>query len=65
MVALDACAPKSALASLAPDVVLVDLDAIDIVDAVALLGDRPDMLLVGLEASGARLLVLWAARRAC
>ena len=58
VVTLDGSAPESALGSLAPDVLLVDLDAIDVVSAVALLGDRPDMLLVGLEASGARLLVL-------
>ena len=58
VVTVDGSAPGSALASLAPDVVLVDLDAIDVASAVAMLGDRPDMLLVGLEASGARLLVL-------
>ncbi len=58
VVTLDGSAPESALASHAPDVVLVDLDAIDIVRAVALVDDRPDTLLVGLEASGARLLVL-------
>lgn len=58
VVTLEGSAPESALASLAPDVVLVDLDAIDVGSAVALLDDQPDMLLVGLEASGARLLVL-------
>ena len=58
VVTLEESAPQSALASLAPDVVLVDLDAIGVGSAVALLGDQPDMLLVGLEASGARLLVL-------
>lgn len=58
VVTLEGSAPESALASLAPDVVLVDLDAIDVGSAVALLDDQPDMLLVGLEASGVRLLVL-------
>lgn len=58
VVTVDGSAPESALASLAPDVVLVDLATIDVSSAVALLGGRPHTLLVGLEASGARLLVL-------
>lgn len=58
VVTLDGPAPEPVLAALDPDVVLVDLDAMDTVDAVALADDRPDTLLVGLEASGARLLVL-------
>lgn len=48
----------AALAALAPDVLIVDLGTIEIASALALLTDRPEMLLVGLEASGARLLVL-------
>lgn len=58
VVMVDGAAPEAALASLAPDVVLVDLDVIDIVSAVALADLHPDTLLVGLAASGARLLVL-------
>lgn len=58
VVTLDDHVSESALASLAPDVMLVDLDAVEIEDAVALVDDRPDAILVGLEASGARLLVL-------
>ncbi len=58
VVTLDPAAPEPALRGLGPDVLLVDLGTIDVASAVALLGDRPDMLLVGLEASGARLLVL-------
>ncbi len=58
VVTVDDPVPRSALASLAPDVLLVDLDAIDVAAAVGLLADQPDALLVGLEGSGARLLVL-------
>ncbi len=58
MVTLDGAALEGAVASLAPDVLLVDLDEIDVGSAAALVGDRPEMLLVGLEASGARLVVL-------
>lgn len=50
----------AALALLDPDVLMVDLGAIDIPSALALTEDRPQMLLVGLEASGARLLILSA-----
>lgn len=63
VVTLDGSAPSSELASIHPDVLLVDLDAIGVAPAIALAGDRRDMLLVGLEASGARLVVL-AGRRA-
>ena len=58
VVTLDEAASEAALASLCPDVVLVDLDVTDIASAIALAGAYPDTLLVGLEASGARLLVL-------
>jgi hypothetical protein len=49
---------EPALTSLDLDVLMVDLDAISVEQALALLDGRPDVLLVGLEASGARLLVL-------
>lgn len=58
VVTLDDGAPEGALASLAPDVLFVDLDTIDPASAVGLIGDRANMVLIGLEASGARLLVL-------
>lgn len=53
---------ESALASLDPDVLMVDLDTVEVDRALALLAGRPDVLLVGLEASGARLLVLSGAQ---
>lgn len=62
VVTLDDSAPEPALVSLAPDVLIIDLGTMDVASALALLGGRPDMLLVGLEASGARLLVLSAAQ---
>jgi hypothetical protein len=58
VVTLEDGAPESALASLAPDVLFVDLDTIDPASAVGLLGGQANMVLIGLEASGARLLVL-------
>jgi hypothetical protein len=47
-----------ALGTIRPDALIVDLNTVPIESAVALLHDRPDLFLVGLEASGARLLVL-------
>lgn len=58
VVTVDGPTPDHALGSLAPDVLVVDLGTVPVDSAVALLRDRPDLLLVGLEASGARLLVL-------
>lgn len=58
VVAVDGPTADQALGLLAPDVLVVDLGAVPIASALALLGDRPDLLLIGLEASGARLLVL-------
>jgi hypothetical protein len=57
-VAVDGPTAGEALGSLAPDVLVVDLGTVLIESALALLDDRPDLLLIGLEASGARLLVL-------
>jgi hypothetical protein len=58
VVAIDGPTAGQALGPLAPDVLIVDLGTVPMESALALLGDRPDLLLVGLEASGARLLVL-------
>ena len=58
VVAVDGPTAGEALGSLAPDVLVVDLGTVPIEPALALLDDRPDLLLIGLEASGARLLVL-------
>ena len=58
VVAIDGLSLANALGSLSPDVLIVDLAAVPIESAVASLRDRPDLLLVGLEADGARLLVL-------
>lgn len=58
VVALAEAAERSALAALAPDVLLVDLGGTTIPAALALLDEQPDMLLVGIEGSGARLIVL-------
>lgn len=48
----------TAIASLAPDVLMVDLQAVDIPSALALVEAHPDLLVVGLEPSGARLVAL-------
>lgn len=42
----------------APDVLLVDLGVTTVPAALALLDERPNTLLVGIDGSGARLLVL-------
>ena len=46
------------LAAVFPDVLMVDLAELDSAAALALLTDRPELLIVGLDGSGARLLVL-------
>jgi hypothetical protein len=58
VVAVDGPSVCDALGPLVPDVLMVDLGAASIESALAALRDRPDLLLVGLEAGGARLLVL-------
>jgi len=58
VVAVDGPTAGQALGPLALDVLVVDLGTVPIESALALLRDRPELLLVGLEASGARLLVL-------
>lgn len=58
VVAVDGPSVCDALGPLVPDVLIVDLGAVPIESALGLLHERPDLLLVGLEASGARLLVL-------
>ncbi len=58
IVEIDGPTAADALGPLVPDVLVLDLEAVPIESALALLRDRPDLLLVGLEASGARLLVL-------
>lgn len=62
VVLVDGLTAADALGPLVPDVLFVDLDTVPIESALALLSDRPDLLLVGLEASGARLLVLSGAQ---
>ncbi len=57
-VAIDGPTLAEALGPLTADVLIVDLEIVPIESALALLRDRPELLLVGLEASGARLLVL-------
>jgi hypothetical protein len=47
-----------ALGSLLPDALVVDLANVPMDSALALLRDRPELLLVGLDATGAHLLVL-------
>lgn len=58
VVEFDGLTSPDALGALVPDVLIVDLATVPIESALALLCDRPDLLLVGLEASGTRLLVL-------
>jgi hypothetical protein len=58
VVAINGPTLAGALGPLESDVLIVDLGTISIESALALLRDRPELLLVGLEASGARLLVL-------
>lgn len=58
VVEIDGPTAADDLGALVPDVLVVDLEAVPIESALALLSDRPDLLLIGLEASGARLLVL-------
>lgn len=58
VVVIDGPALTGALGDLAPNVLIVDLAVVPIEAAVALLRDHPDLLLVGLEADGARLIVL-------
>jgi hypothetical protein len=58
VVQLEGPTVSDALGSLQPDALILDLNTVSIEAAVALLRDRPDLFLVGLEASGARLLVL-------
>lgn len=49
---------SEALGRLQPAALVIDLAAVPFDAAVALLSDRPELFLVGLDASGARLLVL-------
>ncbi len=49
---------SGAIGALGPDVLMVDLQALDVAAALAVVDAHPDLLLVGLEPSGARLLVL-------
>ncbi len=49
---------ETALKTLAPDVLMVDLHSIDVASALPVLDAHPELLLVGLEPSGARLVVL-------
>jgi hypothetical protein len=58
VVQVDGPTPADALGSLNPDALLLDLGSVPIDSALALLRDRPELVLVGLEATGARLLVL-------
>ena len=58
VIAVDGPTAGEALGPLAPDALIVALGTVSIESALALLDDRPDLLLIGLEASGARLLVL-------
>ena len=58
VVAIDGPTLGGALGPLEPGALIVDLGTVSIESALALLRDRPELLLVGLEASGARLLVL-------
>jgi hypothetical protein len=58
VVQIDGRSAADALGSLLPDALIVDLGSVPIESALALLRDRPDLLLVGLEATGAHLLVL-------
>ncbi len=58
VVAIDGPSPAEALGSLGADALVVDLASVPLESALGLLTGRPDLLLVGLEASGARLLVL-------
>jgi hypothetical protein len=58
VVQVDGPDPADALRSLRPDALILDLDSVPIDSALTLLHDRPELILVGLEAAGARLLVL-------
>lgn len=58
VVVADGADLSSAVASLAPDVLLIDLQAVDVAAALAVVDEHPDVVLVGLEPSGARLVVL-------
>lgn len=58
VVALDAGETGEGLALVEADVLLVDLGATGTAAALALAAARPDMMLVGVDPSGARLLVL-------
>lgn len=58
VVTVDGADVSSAMGSRAPDVLMVDLQAVDIGSAIAVVDAHPDLLVVGLEPSGARLVVL-------
>jgi hypothetical protein len=58
VVQIDGPTPADALGPLLPDALILDLGTVPIDAALALLRDRPELILVGLEAAGARLLVL-------
>jgi hypothetical protein len=49
---------EAAIDALAPTVLIVDLHQVDVAAALPVLDARPELLLVGLDPSGARLLVL-------
>jgi hypothetical protein len=55
-------ASETGLDGLSPDVLLVDLGVTTVPAALALLDERPNTLLVGIDGSGARLLVLSGSR---
>jgi hypothetical protein len=60
VVSVDAAAPLSSaqLAELNPDALLLDLGAVSLETALALARGRPELLLIGLDPAGERLLVL-------
>jgi hypothetical protein len=58
VVEIDGPTAADALGPLQPDALIVDLGCVPMGAALALLHDRPELLLVGLEGDGARLLVL-------